>query len=142
MNRTNRAPLSPIAWALRRPRAVLPVVAWLAFAAEAAGADEPVDYARQVRPLLARHCVRCHGPEKQKSDLRVDSIKALLAGGELGPAVIAGKGEKSPLVQAILGTSNDVVAMPPIGEGEPLAADEVALIRRWIDEGAKPSALK
>jgi mono/diheme cytochrome c family protein len=109
-----------------------------ASAAIAADGDKPVDYARQVQPLLARSCVRCHGPEKQKSDLRVDSIHALRTGGKIGPAIIPGNGEKSPLVQAILGTSNDIVAMPPIGEGDPLGKDEADLVRRWIDEGAKP----
>lgn len=120
---------------------LLAVAAVLPFAASrtafAGEQPPPVDYLRQVKPLLAKRCVRCHGPDKQKSDLRVDSGKALLAGGKVGPAVIPGKGEKSPLVQAILGTSNDIVAMPPIGEGEPLSDDEAALIRRWIDEGAK-----
>ncbi|MEX2185633.1 MAG: c-type cytochrome domain-containing protein [Pirellulales bacterium] len=100
-------------------------------------ANKRVDYARDIKPLLAQNCVRCHGPKKQKSDLRVDSGKGLLAGGKIGPAVIAGKGEKSPLVQAILGTSNDIVAMPPTGEGEPLSDEQAALVRRWIDEGAK-----
>jgi mono/diheme cytochrome c family protein len=102
-----------------------------------AATEERVDYVRQIKPLLAKNCVRCHGPEKQKSELRVDSGKALLIGGKLGPAVVAGNAEKSPLVQAILGTSNTIVAMPPTGEGDPLSADQAALVRRWIDEGAK-----
>jgi mono/diheme cytochrome c family protein len=110
-----------------------------ALSASASAADEemPVDYVRQIKPLFAKHCVRCHGAEQQKSDLRVDSGKSLLAGGKLGPAVVAGKAAKSPLVEAILGTSNTIVAMPPTGEGDPLSAEAAALVKRWIDEGAK-----
>ncbi len=119
---------------------VLSTLAAVPTAADTPAPEEgksPVDYARQIKPLLAKHCARCHGPDKQKSDLRVDSVKALLAGGKVGPAVIPGQAEKSPLVQAILGTSNEIVAMPPIGEGKPLSNEQAALIRRWIDEGAK-----
>ena len=64
--------------------AALSISCWPA-AAVADDAESPIDYVRQVKPLLAKHCARCHGAEKQKSEFRVDSGKALLAGGKIGP---------------------------------------------------------
>src|SRR5262249_49101036 len=59
----------------------------------------------KVRPLLAERCLECHGPEKQKGNLRLDSLAAILKGGDSGPALVAGKPEESLLVQAIGYTS-------------------------------------
>jgi mono/diheme cytochrome c family protein len=95
------------------------------------------DYARDVKPILAKHCIGCHGAEKQRASLRLDSAKAILAGGNSGPAVIAGKSAESLLVRAVLGLG-DVKVMPP--KGDRLAAAEVAQLRRWIDSGAKSPA--
>src|SRR5687768_5512939 len=49
-----------------------------------------VDFARDVRPIFDRHCVRCHGPEKQKSDYRLDRAESALRGGSIGGAVVPG----------------------------------------------------
>jgi Planctomycete cytochrome C len=71
---------------------------------EAAAKPDPaaVDFFEaKVRPVLAAHCWECHGPDKQKSGLRVDSRGAALKGGETGPAVVIGKPEESLLVEAI-----------------------------------------
>jgi hypothetical protein len=81
--------------------------------------------------------VSCHGPDKQRASLRLDSARAILAGGNTGPAVVAGKSADSLLVKAVLGL-DDVKAMPP--KGDRLGPAEVALIRRWIDAGAKTPA--
>ncbi len=102
----------------------------------AAPADA-VDYTRDVKPILTKHCITCHGGEKQRSGLRLDTAKAALDGGNSGPAVVPGKSAESRLVHALTG-ANDVVAMPP--KGPRLGANEVALLRRWIDEGAKAPA--
>lgn len=106
----------------------------LLVAGRIAAAAEPVDFVRDVRPILAARCFTCHGPDKQESDLRLDSAQSLAAGGNSGPAFVAGKSVESILVQAITG-AGDVSKMPPEGEG--LSADQVALVKRWIDEGAK-----
>src|SRR5438034_5288351 len=91
------------------------------------------DFNRDVKPVLLRHCVGCHGPDKQRASLRLDSATAARAGGNSGPAVVPGKSDHSLLVRAVLG-EKDVKVMPP--KGPRLGQGEVALIRKWIDEGA------
>lgn len=98
-------------------------------------ADEPsVDYASQIKPLLTKNCSGCHGAKQQQVGLRVDFAKGLLDGGDSGPAIVPGESAKSLLVHAITGTEG-ASQMPP--EGDKLSAVDIALIRRWIDEGAK-----
>src|ERR1700722_2392581 len=95
------------------------------------------DYTRDVKPILAKYCVGCHGPEKQRASLRLDTAKAILAGGNSGPVVIAGKSAESLLVKAVLGLG-DIKIMPP--KGDRLTAAHVAQLRQWIDSGAKAPA--
>src|SRR4051794_33088197 len=59
-------------------------------------------FEKRIRPLLAENCYQCHGPEKQRSALRLDSMAAILKGGERGPAVVPGKLDDSLLIRAIL----------------------------------------
>ena len=98
-------------------------------------AAQPVDYRTQIKPLLIRHCVRCHGAKKQEAGLRLDYSGGILRGGDSGPAILAKRAKDSRLLIAILGSNEEISKMPP--EGQPLSAAEVSLIRRWIDEGAK-----
>ncbi|MBS0203811.1 MAG: PSD1 domain-containing protein [Planctomycetes bacterium] len=100
-----------------------------------AGAEESarVDYATHIKPLLVKHCIRCHGSEKQQSGLRVDSGRALMAGGDSGPAVITKEPAKSLLIQAVNGTDG-ASKMPPEGLG--LTADEKRMLHDWIASGA------
>src|SRR5215211_1802470 len=58
-------------------------------------------FEKQVRPVLAEQCFKCHGPEKQKGDLRVDSLEALLKGSEQGPVIVPGKPGESSLIKSI-----------------------------------------
>lgn len=88
-------------------------------------------FEKKVRPVLFQHCQSCHGPEKQKSGLRLDSISALLAGGESGPAIVRGKPEESLLCQVI--EKGEPYAMPPKGK---LAKEEISAIRSWVKAGA------
>ena len=97
----------------------------------AAGAA--VDFTRDVQPLLTKHCASCHGPEKQKSGLRLDAKAAAFKGGDSGPAFIAGNSAESHLIQLVSGLDPDKV-MPP--KGERLTAAQVGLLRAWIDQGA------
>ena len=60
-----------------------------------------VDYVAQVKPILTRHCVACHGAVKPRGGLRLDTAAAALKGGKNGPAVIAGRGDESPLIAAV-----------------------------------------
>jgi mono/diheme cytochrome c family protein len=96
------------------------------------GADE-VDFARDIRPILAAHCHKCHGPDKQESALRLDSGAAMLSGGNSGPAIVPGKPDASLLIQAVRG-ADDVSKMPP--DGDPLSAEQIEVLRRWIEAGA------
>jgi hypothetical protein len=100
-------------------------------------AADPVDYLRDIKPLLARNCYACHGCEKQRAGLRLDTAKAALEGGNSGPVILRGKSGESRIIHAVMGT-NDVTQMPP--KGKKLTEGEVALLKRWIDEGAKAPA--
>jgi mono/diheme cytochrome c family protein len=95
--------------------------------------SQPVDYLKQIKPLLALHCVNCHGPLRQKGGLRLDAGELIQKGGDSGSAIVAGKPEKSLLLHALAG-SNDVTQMPV--DGKPLKKEDIALVRRWIQAGA------
>ncbi len=98
-------------------------------------ADRTVDYVNDVQPILAKHCDACHGEQKQKADLRLDDRAIVLRGGESGaPAIIPGKSADSPLIQRVAGLNPDEI-MPP--KGERLSADQIGLLRAWIDQGAQ-----
>jgi mono/diheme cytochrome c family protein len=101
------------------------------FAASAA----PVDYVREVKPILAEHCYRCHGASQQKSELRLDTAEFALKGGEYGPGYKPGKSAESLLIQAVKGTHDDISRMPY--KKPPLSKPQIELLTRWIDEGAK-----
>src|SRR5262245_30251681 len=73
------------------------------------------DFARDVKPILTKHCVSCHGPEKRRASLRLDSARTLRAGGNSGPAVVPGKSGESLLVKAVVGGHDDIKPMPPKG---------------------------
>ena len=91
-----------------------------------------------VQNLFQTRCFQCHGSEKQRANLRLDSPSGLKAGGDSGPVLEPGKPEASRLLDSILGR-NGQKRMPP--KGEPLTPQEVELVRAWITEGAKmPSA--
>ncbi|MGH7227158.1 MAG: DUF1549 domain-containing protein, partial [Gemmataceae bacterium] len=97
-------------------------------------AAEPIDYGRDIQPILTKHCTSCHGARKQRSSLRLDSVGAARRGGNSGPAVVAGKSGVSRLVIAVSGGNDEVHAMPP--KGPRLGAREITLLRAWIDGGA------
>jgi MYXO-CTERM domain-containing protein len=101
----------------------------------AAPSAEPLLHADVVQPLLRKYCVECHGPDKQKGKLRLDSLAELAKGGENGPVVKAGSSKDSSLVQRMLLPESDDDHMPPEGEPAP-TADEIAVISFWIDRGA------
>ena len=91
---------------------------------------------RDILPLLKARCLKCHGPIKPKGKLNLSSPRSLARGGSSGPVIVPGNLDESTLWDLV---SND--EMPPKPE-EPLSADEKALLRRWIEQGARnlPSA--
>ena len=94
----------------------------------------PVDFALEVRPIFEKRCYSCHGPEKQKSGLRLDIKAAALKGGEdHAPNIRPGRPAESPLLRFVKGEEPDLL-MPP--KGERLTPEQTALLARWIQEGA------
>jgi hypothetical protein len=94
-----------------------------------------VDFVKDIQPLLAR-CTNCHGIEIQEAGLNLQVKKSAIEGGDNGKVIIPGKSEKSRLVTAVSRIDPELM-MPPEGEGQPLTAEQVALVREWIDQGAK-----
>jgi cytochrome c553 len=101
------------------------------------GPDRAAFFENKVRPLLAEHCISCHGPQKQKGGLRLDSRETLLQGGDLGPAVVPGKPAESLLLKAV-GYADESLRMPPRGK---LTDRQIADLTQWVTDGAEyPSA--
>lgn len=95
----------------------------------------PIDFVRDVRPILQKHCYSCHGAEEQEGELRLDIKSQAFQGGDgYGPSIIAGKSKQSPLIQFVNGSDEDM-QMPPEGD-EPLSAAEITTLTRWVDAGA------
>lgn len=142
-----------------------------------AATQKGVTYAKDIRPIFENSCFRCHGMERPKAGLRLDSLDGVLRGSKDGQVVIPGHSEKSPLVIAVARVDEEK-AMPPKpkqwGHGpgpgpgstgapgappnsqnppspppggqprggmpappKPLTAEQVGLIRAWVDQGAK-----
>jgi N-acyl-D-amino-acid deacylase len=102
-------------------------------------AAEKIDFARQIKPLLERSCIACHGPDKHRSNFRVDSRKAILKGGNSGSvAILPGQSAGSPLLDYVTGRVGGM-EMPPIpkrGKFTAFTMKETELLRAWIDQGA------
>lgn len=96
---------------------------------------EPVDFGREIRPILAKRCFHCHGPDKAESSLRLNSPKSAFAEADSGMhAIVPGKPDDSELIARISET-DESLRMPP--EGKPLTKEEIETFRRWIQGGAK-----
>jgi len=93
----------------------------------------PVDFARDIQPILETHCYECHGPKKTKARLRLDRRATAMKGGETGAAILPGDSEHSLMVRRLLGLDGDD-RMPK--DGDPVPPAQIALIRAWIDQGA------
>src|SRR5688500_5566093 len=105
----------------------------LAVSTSTIAASGPVDFIRDVQPIFQRHCYACHGPEKQKSEFRLDVRDVAFKGGELyAPNITPGQAAESTLLQFVSGEGD--LEMPP--EGPRLSPEEIATLRAWIDQGA------
>ncbi len=102
----------------------------------AADATKSQLYKDLVVPILDAKCASCHGAEKPKGKLRVDSLEAILKGGNEGSSVVAGKIDESPLIQRVYLPLNDDEHMPP-EDKEQLSEQETAVLAFWIASGAK-----
>ena len=95
----------------------------------------PVDFTKDVQPILKKSCQTCHGAEKPKGEYRLDSRASALKGGEnYTPAIKPGDSAGSPLIHLVAGLVPDS-KMP--AKGDPLTVEQIGLLRAWIDQGAK-----
>ena len=97
-------------------------------------AQAKVDFAKDVLPVLQQSCFKCHGAEKQKGKLRLDSMEAAIKGGKGGPALVVGDAAKSELVKRVLLPKTHDDFMP--AEAEPLPAKQIDILKDWINQGA------
>lgn len=98
-------------------------------------ATKQIDFARDIKPIFEENCLRCHGPEKTKSKFRLDNRMGALKGGEEGVDILPGDSAHSTLIHYTAYLVEDS-EMPPIGKGNQLTAQQVSLLRAWIDQGA------
>jgi hypothetical protein len=99
-----------------------------------------VTYEADIKPIFEKSCIKCHGSEKQKGKLRLDSLAATLKGGEDGKVIEAGDSAKSMLVHNVAHVGDEDMFMPPPDNKDkipPLTKEQIGLIRAWIDQGAK-----
>jgi hypothetical protein len=112
-----------------------------AFSAEVGQLPEVVEFNRDIRPILSDNCFACHGPDKNKrqADLRLDT-DASLTSGKNDPAkpavIVAGKPLESEFVHRINSKDPEQI-MPPVDSGKRLSPRDIALLQRWIEQGAK-----
>lgn len=107
-------------------------------AGETSGRGAP-DFNREVRPILAEHCLACHGqdPKARKADLRLDDREAAVAAG----AIVPGRASESALIRRLHTTDPEEVMPPPDhSKGSPLTPAEKEMLARWIDQGAPYTA--
>ncbi len=122
---------------IRPARQPLLVAAFALSVAGVAGAADPVEFNRDIRPILSENCIPCHGPDKarRKSGLRLDDRAAALA----AAAFVPGRPDESELVDRISSLDPEAV-MPPPESTKILTPSQKDLLRRWVAEGARYQA--
>ncbi|HVW02013.1 MAG TPA: c-type cytochrome domain-containing protein, partial [Planctomycetaceae bacterium] len=115
-----------VTWCALGSAMLVPVMAF--------GADEPVQFNRDIRPILSENCFQCHGPDKnqRKAELRLDVRDEALA----KEAFVPGKPADSELIARIISTDANEI-MPPTKSNKHLSPAQKELLRRWVAEGAK-----
>ena len=125
-----------LTWARRAATAVLiaAIAGRVAIARQQGSLPRPpVDFVRDIQPILETHCYECHGPKKARNGLRLDGRAAAFKGGDSGSAIVPGNSEQSLLVRRVLGLDGED-RMPK--DEDPLTPAQIAQIRAWIDQGA------
>ncbi len=113
----------------------------LILSSNAAWADDAPNFARDVQPILSKHCLACHGPDEdaREAGLRLDSrasaMKELVSG---STAIVPGRPDESELVARVV-SDDEFTQMPPPETGKSLSAEEKAILRRWVEGGAEYS---
>jgi mono/diheme cytochrome c family protein len=94
-----------------------------------------IDFDKQIAPIFATHCVKCHGPDKQQGGLRFDSASGAIRNGDSDEAaIVPGNAAASEVCRRVT-SSDEFTRMPP--EGDRLSAAEIESLKRWINAGAK-----
>ena len=97
-------------------------------------------YAGDIKGIFDKSCIRCHGPEKPKARLRLDSLEGALKGSEDGKVIQPGNSAGSLLIHCVAHAGDPDVYMPPPKNKAniaPLTKEQIGLIRAWIDQGAR-----
>ena len=105
--------------------------------------DPPVDYLKEVRPILARHCLSCHGADaaKRKAKLRLDGPDPMAVSIKRStPVIVPGNPESSGLYQRVTSENDSQRMPPPDTENNPLQAEEILVLKNWIQQGAPYAA--
>lgn len=112
----------------------LPFLGLLVMALVRAGTanSAEIDFPHDIVPILKTHCAKCHSGEKKQGGFSMDTREKFLAGGETGPVVMPGASGRSLLIERITAKDADL-RMPP--ESDPLSADQIDKLKRWIDGG-------
>lgn len=100
----------------------------------------PVDFEKEVYPMLKEACFSCHGPEKQKGKYRCDTKAGAFKDTDYGPTIVPGKSDKSALIHMVCNLIDEMMMPPPSdkkGQSEPLTKEQIGILRAWIDQGAK-----
>jgi mono/diheme cytochrome c family protein len=103
----------------------------------AQAAEPPVDFQRDIRPILSNACFQCHGPDEKnrKADFRLDSKASAFAERDGSLALVPGKPQQSELYRRL--TAEPGKRMPPAKSGKALTPAQIELVRKWIEQGAK-----
>lgn len=103
-------------------------------AQDAIASERTIDFARQVQPILAKHCYACHGPDEAEGGLQFTSKEAAFAELDSGShAIVAGKPGESEVFKRLI-AEDEYERMP--AEADPLLSEEIQIIRKWIEQGA------
>ena len=114
-----------------RVRCCCAIAVFACMVCSAVADDRETQFELEIRPIFVEHCYGCHAEKKQSGSLRVDSLSALLAGGDSGAALMPGDSSKSLLIQAVRRVSE--LKMPP---DDPLREEQISALVRWVDNGA------
>ena len=117
--------------------AVLLMVAVSSHAALGAEEAKPITYDDHVSAILKKNCLQCHGESKQEAGLNLASYASVVQGGSGGAVVVAGRSAASRML-AVISAEDPDERMPP--DNDPLPADQVAMIKTWIDTGLRQNS--